>query len=225
MMQREREMGSSDDGHCLPTPCSSDELSSILRQILSRAPTTQPSSPPKRNVSSAEMFDRSFSFVSGGAVSTAAAGYAVAENGEDKCAFEDKRNGVKQRNSLKRNNDAQFHNLSEKRRRSKINEKMKALQKLIPNSNKTDKASMLDEAIEYLKQLQLQVQTLAVMNGLGLNPLRLPPVRAPTQTRMISGTLEQDLNFETLLGAPHSLANHEPSEATQEMCFSTATLL
>lgn len=90
MMQRERELGSSDDSHCLPTPCSSDELSSILRQILSRAPTTQPSSPPKRNVSSAEMFDRNFSFVSGGAVSTVAAGYAVAENGEDKCAFEDK---------------------------------------------------------------------------------------------------------------------------------------
>ena len=78
------------------------------------------------------------------------------------------------------------------RRRSRINEKMKALQNLIPNSNKvhkyiryqlcslqslirsnllglifyffffkcrqTDKASMLDEAIEYLKQLQLQVQ-------------------------------------------------------------------
>nr|GEX28618.1 transcription factor SPATULA [Tanacetum cinerariifolium] len=44
------------------------------------------------------------------------------------------------------------------RRRSRINEKMKALQKLIPNSNKTDKASMLDEAIEYLKQLQLRVQ-------------------------------------------------------------------
>ncbi|RWV94074.1 hypothetical protein BHE74_00003362 [Ensete ventricosum] len=35
---------------------------------------------------------------------------------------------------------------------------MRALQNLIPNSNKTDKASMLDEAIEYLKQLQLQVQ-------------------------------------------------------------------
>nr|WKE35121.1 basic helix-loop-helix family protein [Rosa persica] len=28
----------------------------------------------------------------------------------------------------------------------------------IPNSNKTDKASMMDEAIDYLKQLQLQVQ-------------------------------------------------------------------
>ncbi|RRT59024.1 hypothetical protein B296_00014974 [Ensete ventricosum] len=35
---------------------------------------------------------------------------------------------------------------------------MKALQELIPHCNKTDKASMLDEAIEYLKSLQLQVQ-------------------------------------------------------------------
>jgi phytochrome-interacting factor 4 len=44
------------------------------------------------------------------------------------------------------------------RRRDRINEKMRALQELIPHCNKTDKASMLDEAIEYLKSLQLQVQ-------------------------------------------------------------------
>ncbi|KAL2894571.1 Transcription factor PHYTOCHROME INTERACTING FACTOR-LIKE 13 [Bienertia sinuspersici] len=62
------------------------------------------------------------------------------------------------RSSSKRTRAAEVHNMSEKRRRQRINEKMKALQKLIPNSNKTDKASMLDEAIEYLKQLQLQVQ-------------------------------------------------------------------
>ncbi|XP_026661612.2 transcription factor SPATULA-like isoform X8 [Phoenix dactylifera] len=67
----------------------------------------------------------------------------------------------------KRSRAAEVHNLSEKRRRSRINEKMKALQNLIPNSNKTDKASMLDEAIEYLKQLQLQVQQmLSMRNGL-----------------------------------------------------------
>ncbi|KAI5588754.1 hypothetical protein BDE02_05G118600 [Populus trichocarpa] len=60
--------------------------------------------------------------------------------------------------SSKRTRAADVHNLSEKRRRSRINEKMKALQNLIPNSSKTDKASMLDEAIEYLKLLQLQVQ-------------------------------------------------------------------
>ncbi|CAL5324642.1 unnamed protein product [Camellia sinensis] len=65
---------------------------------------------------------------------------------------------VPPRTPSKRSRAAEAHNLSEKRRRSRINEKLKALQKLIPNSNKTDKASMLDEAIDYLKQLQLQVQ-------------------------------------------------------------------
>lgn len=85
-------MGSSDDGDRLPPPCSSDELSSFLRQILSRSPTNQPLSapdtatrpqqqPPKRIVSAAEMFDRSFPSVHGGAVSSA--GDAVAEIGED----------------------------------------------------------------------------------------------------------------------------------------------
>ncbi|KAI3474339.1 hypothetical protein Pfo_029168 [Paulownia fortunei] len=72
--------------------------------------------------------------------------------------------------SCERSRAAQVHNLSEKRRRSRINEKLKALQNLIPNSNKTDKASMLDEAIEYLKQLQLQVQMLTMRNGLSLHP-------------------------------------------------------
>ncbi|KAH0929191.1 hypothetical protein HID58_014918 [Brassica napus] len=114
-----------------------------------------------------------------------------------------------------RNIDTQFHNLSEKRRRSKINEKMKALQKLILNSNNCRhiKSHCFDEAIKYLTLLQLQVQTLAVMNGLGLNPQRLPPVLPPTQTR-INGTLEQDLNFGTLLGASHSLVNRHSALKT-----------
>ncbi|KAK4277465.1 hypothetical protein QN277_015463 [Acacia crassicarpa] len=78
------------------------------------------------------------------------------------------------RTSSKRSRAAEVHNMSEKRRRSRINEKMKALQNLIPNSNKTDKASMLDEAIEYLKQLQFQVQMLVMRNGLSLHPMCLP---------------------------------------------------
>ncbi|CAN6449770.1 unnamed protein product [Victoria cruziana] len=78
------------------------------------------------------------------------------------------------RTSSKRSRAAEVHNLSEKRRRRRINEKMKALQKLIPNANKTDKASMLDEAIEYLKQLQLQVQMLSMRNGLALPSMYMP---------------------------------------------------
>ncbi|XP_042504175.1 transcription factor UNE10 [Macadamia integrifolia] len=63
----------------------------------------------------------------------------------------------------KRSRAAAIHNQSERKRRDKINQRMKTLQKLIPNSSKTDKASMLDEVIEYLKQLQAQVQMMSRM--------------------------------------------------------------
>ncbi|GAB2289684.1 hypothetical protein Dimus_023992 [Dionaea muscipula] len=62
------------------------------------------------------------------------------------------------------------HNQSERRRRDRINQKMKALQKLVPNARKTDKASMLEEVIEHLKQLQAQVQ----MMSAGSIPVMMP---------------------------------------------------
>uniref|UniRef100_A0A2P2KDX7 Phytochrome-interacting factor 3 family protein n=1 Tax=Rhizophora mucronata TaxID=61149 RepID=A0A2P2KDX7_RHIMU len=73
----------------------------------------------------------------------------------------------------KRSRAAEVHNLSERRRRDRINEKMRALQELIPNCNKVDKASMLDEAIEYLKTLQLQVQIMSMGAGLYMPPMML----------------------------------------------------
>ncbi|KAK6258550.1 hypothetical protein SCA6_013024 [Theobroma cacao] len=115
------------------------------------------------------------------------------------------------RSSSKRSRAAEVHNLSEKRRRSRINEKMKALQNLIPNSNKTDKASMLDEAIEYLKQLQLQVQMLTMRNGLSLHPMCLPGVLQPIQlpqTRIDFGEDNGSLPMNASGTAP---ANQEPS--------------
>ncbi|XP_075498270.1 transcription factor PHYTOCHROME INTERACTING FACTOR-LIKE 13-like isoform X2 [Primulina tabacum] len=72
----------------------------------------------------------------------------------------------------RRSRVAEVHNLSERRRRDKINEKMKALQDLIPHSNKSDKASMLDEAIEYMKSLQSQIQLMWM--GSGMAPMVLP---------------------------------------------------
>nr|XP_043623846.1 transcription factor PIF3-like isoform X2 [Erigeron canadensis] len=74
----------------------------------------------------------------------------------------------------KRSRAAEVHNLSERRRRDRINEKMRALQELIPNCNKVDKASMLDEAIEYLKTLQLQVQIMSMGTGLCMPPMMFP---------------------------------------------------
>ncbi|MED6179772.1 transcription factor [Stylosanthes scabra] len=77
--------------------------------------------------------------------------------------------------SSRRNRAAEVHNLSERRRRDRINEKMRTLQQLIPNSNKTDKASMLEEAIEYLKSLQLQLQVMWM--GAGMTPVMFPGIQ------------------------------------------------
>ncbi|XP_043720301.1 transcription factor PIF1-like [Telopea speciosissima] len=77
--------------------------------------------------------------------------------------------------SARRARAAEVHNLSERKRRDRINEKMKALQELIPRCNKSDKASMLDEAIEYLKSLQLQVQMMSM--GCSMVPMMFPSVQ------------------------------------------------
>ncbi|GFP96401.1 transcription factor pif4 [Phtheirospermum japonicum] len=78
--------------------------------------------------------------------------------------------------TTRRSRVAEIHNLSERRRRDRINERMRALQELIPHSNKSDKASMLDEAIEYMKSLQLQLQQMMWM-GSGMAPMMLPSMQ------------------------------------------------
>ncbi|KAK9101631.1 hypothetical protein Scep_025061 [Stephania cephalantha] len=76
-------------------------------------------------------------------------------------------NGVaKPRMRARRGQATDPHSIAERLRREKISERMKNLQELVPNSNKTDKASMLDEIIEYVKFLQLQVKVLS-MSRLG----------------------------------------------------------
>ncbi|KAL2482787.1 transcription factor bHLH [Forsythia ovata] len=68
----------------------------------------------------------------------------------------------RQRVRARRGQATDPHSIAERLRRERIAERMKALQELVPNANKTDKASMLDEIIDYVKFLQLQVKVLSM---------------------------------------------------------------
>lgn len=99
---------------------------------------------------------------------------AITEAGDPELKGKRKIHEQKSDMGVKRTRAGDVHNLSERLRRDRINEKIKALQELIPNCNKADKASILDEAIEYLKTLQLQLQMMYKQSW-QFSPLMMPP--------------------------------------------------
>ncbi|MBA0733121.1 hypothetical protein Gogos_017161 [Gossypium gossypioides] len=50
------------------------------------------------------------------------------------------------------------HSIAERLRRERIAERIRGLQELVPSVNKTDRAAMLDEIVDYVKFLRLQVK-------------------------------------------------------------------
>ncbi|KAJ8543130.1 hypothetical protein K7X08_005653 [Anisodus acutangulus] len=58
------------------------------------------------------------------------------------------------------------HSIAERLRRERIAERIRALQELVPSVNRTDRAVMLDEIVDYVKFLRLQVKVLS-MSRLG----------------------------------------------------------
>uniref|UniRef100_A0A1J3H230 Transcription factor PIF7 n=1 Tax=Noccaea caerulescens TaxID=107243 RepID=A0A1J3H230_NOCCA len=81
------------------------------------------------------------------------------------------------RSNGRRGRAAAIHNESERRRRNKINQRMRTLQKLLPTASKADKVSILDDVIEHLKQLQAQVQFMSLRANLPQQMMmpQLPP--------------------------------------------------
>lgn len=55
-------------------------------------------------------------------------------------------------------------------RRERISDRIRVLQRLVPGGTKMDTASMLDEAIHYVKFLKLQLQTLEQIGNNGCDP-------------------------------------------------------
>ncbi|MCO5600697.1 hypothetical protein L7F22_054812 [Adiantum nelumboides] len=86
--------------------------------------------------------------------------------------FEEMGNSSKK--STKRSRAAEMHNLCERKRRDRINEKLMTLRELMPNSSKTAKASILDEAIEYVKLLQSHLQAWSARTGICIPPALIP---------------------------------------------------
>ncbi|KAK4373319.1 hypothetical protein RND71_008703 [Anisodus tanguticus] len=59
----------------------------------------------------------------------------------------------------------EMHKMSERRRRDRIAKKVKVLEELIPNCNKSGRVSVLDQAIQHIQALQHQIQVMS-MDGI-----------------------------------------------------------
>nr|WAK86083.1 transcription factor bHLH37 [Nothapodytes nimmoniana] len=74
--------------------------------------------------------------------------------------------GIRPRVRARRGQATDPHSIAERLRRERIAERIRALQELVPSVNKTDRAAMLDEIVDYVKFLRLQVKVLS-MSRLG----------------------------------------------------------
>ncbi|KAJ4949932.1 hypothetical protein NE237_005601 [Protea cynaroides] len=95
------------------------------------------------------------------------------------------------RRNVKISKDPQ--SVAARHRRERISEKIRILQRLVPGGTKMDTASMLDEAIHYVKFLKTQVQSLerAVGNRhTGINGFPSGPVSNPNYSSLAKAYLQ-----------------------------------
>ncbi|KAD4889336.1 hypothetical protein R6Q59_033801 [Mikania micrantha] len=87
-----------------------------------------------------------------------------------------------------------------RKRRERVSERIRVLQKLVPGGNKMDTASMLDEAANYLKFLRLQIKALEQFEP------KIDYVSCGTTTNAYN-TTDIDHNIVTL-GVPSPMQHH-----------------
>ncbi|KAL9246256.1 hypothetical protein vseg_019814 [Gypsophila vaccaria] len=81
--------------------------------------------------------------------------------------------GEERETQLKRSRH-EVHCNSEKKRRSRINGKLKTLQELMPHCTRKDRASVLDEAAKYIKALKLHVENMKKAGGVEIRDSYMP---------------------------------------------------
>ncbi|XP_042061163.1 transcription factor bHLH139-like [Salvia splendens] len=75
-----------------------------------------------------------------------------------------KNSSTKAKGRASRGSATDPQSLYARRRRERINERLKILQNLVPNGTKVDISTMLEEAVQYVKFLQLQIKLLSSDN-------------------------------------------------------------
>ncbi|GFP88633.1 transcription factor bhlh84 [Phtheirospermum japonicum] len=86
------------------------------------------------------------------------------QNGVASCSVGSKGSGALNLNGKKRagrGSATDPQSLYARKRREKINERLKVLQNLVPNGTKVDISTMLEEAVQYVKFLQVQIKLLS----------------------------------------------------------------
>ncbi|XP_008444563.1 putative transcription factor bHLH086 [Cucumis melo] len=69
--------------------------------------------------------------------------------------------GINRKSRASRGSATDPQSLYARKRRERINERLRILQKLVPNGTKVDISTMLEEAVHYVKFLQLQIKLLS----------------------------------------------------------------
>nr|XP_051189909.1 putative transcription factor bHLH056 [Lolium perenne] len=115
------------------------------------------------------------------------------------------------------------HNSTERRRRCKINEKLRTLQQLVPGCDKSNQASTLEQTIQYMKSLQQQVQSMNVRpadsSAAAVYSVVQPPMpmQAAAAGQVRPGAVVPMVPYGAMIPYPHYHAVMMPAAASSMM--------